>query len=102
MDLKEVSIIPQVNFLVVLYGLFNGLVLLPVLLSWFGPEPHSKPADSGQSTERNESVKTEPTSVIGGALANRNVAVSTGSDSLMISRNNLSTKVKHISPFRVV
>ncbi|GFO48111.1 patched domain-containing protein [Plakobranchus ocellatus] len=30
----------KVNFLVVLYGLFHGLVFLPVLLSWFGPQPY--------------------------------------------------------------
>ncbi|RUS79504.1 hypothetical protein EGW08_012736, partial [Elysia chlorotica] len=30
----------KVNFLVVLYGLFHGLVFLPVLLSWLGPPPY--------------------------------------------------------------
>ncbi|RUS80143.1 hypothetical protein EGW08_012100 [Elysia chlorotica] len=31
----------EINFLVVLYGVFNGLVLLPILLSWFGPPSHA-------------------------------------------------------------
>ncbi|XP_005098950.1 protein patched homolog 1 isoform X2 [Aplysia californica] len=30
----------KVNFLVVVYGLFHGLIFLPVILSWFGPEPY--------------------------------------------------------------
>ncbi|GFR92001.1 patched domain-containing protein [Elysia marginata] len=37
----------ELNFLVVLYGLFNGLVLLPVLLSWFGSLPQALPDDDG-------------------------------------------------------
>lgn len=30
----------QVNLLVVILGLWNGLILLPVLLSWMGPPPY--------------------------------------------------------------
>lgn len=30
----------QVFFTVVLFGLFHGLVYLPVVLSWLGPEPY--------------------------------------------------------------
>ncbi|GFO48112.1 patched domain-containing protein 3 [Plakobranchus ocellatus] len=30
----------KVNFLVVMYGLFHGLILLPVFLSWMGPPPY--------------------------------------------------------------
>lgn len=30
----------QIFFLVVLFGLFHGLVYLPVILSWIGPSPY--------------------------------------------------------------
>lgn len=30
----------QVFFLIVLFGLFHGLVYLPILLSLFGPKPY--------------------------------------------------------------
>ena len=31
----------QIFFGVVIFGLFHGLLLLPVLLSWFGPAPYT-------------------------------------------------------------
>ena len=38
----------QVNFLVVLYGLFQGLVFLPVMLSWLGPAPYADATPRGE------------------------------------------------------
>ncbi|XP_066250245.1 patched domain-containing protein 3-like [Euwallacea similis] len=32
----------KIFFLVIVFGLFHGTVLLPVILSWIGPDPHPK------------------------------------------------------------
>ena len=42
-----VVILSQVNFLVVLFGLFHGLFLIPVLLSWIGPDPYPNASSHG-------------------------------------------------------
>ncbi|XP_033117037.1 patched domain-containing protein 3-like isoform X2 [Anneissia japonica] len=49
----------KIFFLVVLFGLFHGLVLLPVLLSWIGPAPYASAVqvDAAISTQ-NGSVKS--------------------------------------------
>jgi hypothetical protein len=44
----------QVFFTVVVFGLFHGLVYLPVVLSWLGPEPYDT------SSVRKSSVQLEP------------------------------------------
>lgn len=36
--------------LVVLFGLFHGLVYLPVILSWWGPEPYPSAQQSGNQS----------------------------------------------------
>ncbi|XP_071952393.1 patched domain-containing protein 3-like [Antedon mediterranea] len=41
----------KVFLLVVLFGLFHGLVLLPVLLSWFGPAPYASALISPTGTD---------------------------------------------------
>ncbi|KAJ8305670.1 hypothetical protein KUTeg_016215 [Tegillarca granosa] len=55
----------HIFFLVVLFGLFHGLVFLPVILSWFGPSPYEtanvrykRHINNNQSV--NSSVKDDP------------------------------------------
>ena len=54
----------QVIWFSVIYGLYHGLVFLPVMLSWFGPEPFSDTTESTEQAEDNQSpvvsVKCHP------------------------------------------
>lgn len=38
----------QVFFLVVIFGLFHGLVYLPIILSWIGPSPYGSASSPGE------------------------------------------------------
>lgn len=49
----------QIFFLVVLFGLFHGVVLLPVILSWIGPKPYKlvKLADKDEAEVHLDTIK---------------------------------------------
>ena len=47
----------QVFFLVVVFGLFNGLGLLPVILSWIGPAPYLNARQQPESPNQSISLK---------------------------------------------
>lgn len=66
----------KVNFLVVLYGLFHGLVFLPVLLSWMGPPPYPTADRSYKHHHHPEGVEatSNSTKVVDGTLNHAYVA----------------------------
>nr|XP_002739466.1 PREDICTED: protein patched homolog 1-like [Saccoglossus kowalevskii] len=49
----------KIFFLVVLFGLFHGLVFLPVMLSWTGPSPYLS-AEISSTDEDSDDVKLHP------------------------------------------
>ena len=54
----------RVFLLVVVFGLFHGLALLPVILSWIGPPPnveHSRPDEDSSGTSSVEDNNTQST-----------------------------------------
>ena len=52
----------KVFFLVIVFGLFNGLLLLPVMLSLVGPAAYSQPkGDEVEKEEKEDFVTSEST-----------------------------------------
>ena len=45
-------------FLVVVFGIFNGVVALPVILSVIGPAPYGGPIQSGDEVEVGNEMKS--------------------------------------------
>lgn len=75
----------QINLLVVFLGLWNGMLLLPVLLSWIGPPPYYS-AVLNELKESEDSAVTEKHELKSSNSAHQNIAYETaGEDNLTVN-----------------
>lgn len=86
----------KVFFLVVVFGLFNGITLLPVVLSWVGPAPHLNASTGPPSASRSGSTningqvhQNTPQSVTG------SVAADNGGTTITLQKPSCNGKLKH-------
>ena len=73
--IKVFFLIFQVFLLVVLFGLFHGLIFLPVLSSFIGPAPYKT---SSNKIENDEVKKWQEIKFISGKLSYNYLSMTTG------------------------
>ena len=61
----------KVFFLVIVFGLFNGLLLLPVMLSLVGPAAYSQPKEDEVGKEEKEAFVTVESTAFKPIIKNR-------------------------------
>ncbi|XP_071954155.1 patched domain-containing protein 3-like [Antedon mediterranea] len=88
----------KIFLLVVIFGLFHGLVLLPVLLSWFGPEPYPSAGESPDSVGVENNVTETRTRSVG---VNSSGLNGNNDSSIIIEANNLADKAQFDNPASV-
>jgi hypothetical protein len=71
----SISVTPQIFFLVVCFGLFHGIVLLPVILSLIGPAPYASHKRTNSITDKQHPLGGEGEEMI--SFTKRKPSVST-------------------------